>query len=661
MANRLQFSSEEAEEQVTPPKAKQKAKKRRYYKQAAEDKQVETVEAESPKQSLETVSKIQFEEDAKVETNPFLPEKESEAAKTAGADPSLEEVVQEPAFRGEPVKAETPGTVRKKQHKRIFEEHQNKKSSRLKFEKEPGEKAADRSNPGAKKKGKAALTASPVDTIKGTATGKVRDKVDEDSDDNSAVEAANRAEETAEGAVSRLTDTVKSHTVSNKSKSSEKLSLDPEESGVKTAPLKFEEEAAGDIQIVPKGAADSQSKLQQKIRYRREYAAAQKTGKSTGAAGSSVFGGSGSTAASKGAESFTEKLKNGVADFVRNNKGWIAVLLLVGMALIMMINGVGAMGSLITGGGNAILESSYLASDDDLHAAEDFYAGKEAALQRQINNIESTYPGYDEYNVQVDEISHNPYTLMSYLTVKYGNFTMDMVRDELNSLFQAQYHLSVESTTREEVETDVDPETGEETETVTTIHILNVTLTNSGLETVAFSRLGDEQATGWYTLLNSSYGNRSYLWDTNVFQGYAPGGMSFEIPPEALEDDQFRRMITEAEKYLGYPYVWGGSSPSTSFDCSGFVSWVVNHSGNGWDVGRSTAEGLRRTCTYVAPSQAKPGDLIFFQGTYNTSGASHVGIYVGNGKMLHCGNPIQYASIETNYWQQHFYCFGRLP
>lgn len=188
-------------------------------------------------------------------------------------------------------------------------------------------------------------------------------------------------------------------------------------------------------------------------------------------------------------------------------------------------------------------------------------------------------------------------------------------------------------------------------------------MTNKGFDTVAMNRLSPygEKATGWYNLLNQSLGNRDYLWDVNQFAGYHPGGMSYDIPPEALSDRKFANMIHEAEKYLGYPYVWGGASPSTSFDCSGFVSWVINHCGNGWDYGRRTADGLRGICTYVPPAQAKPGDLIFFQGTYNTSGASHVGIYVGNGMMIHCGNPIQYASINTNYWQQHFMCFGRLP
>lgn len=187
---------------------------------------------------------------------------------------------------------------------------------------------------------------------------------------------------------------------------------------------------------------------------------------------------------------------------------------------------------------------------------------------------------------------------------------------------------------------------------------LNVSMTNHNLDTVLRNRMNEDEK-GRYELYNHTYGNRDYLFDVNT-PSYG-GGFGYEIPAEALSDEKFARMIAEAEKYLGYPYVWGGASPSTSFDCSGFVCWVINNCGNGWNVGRTTADGLRGACAQVSPSEAKPGDIIFFQGTYNTAGASHVGIYVGDGMMIHCGNPIQYTSIESPYWQQHFMAFGRLP
>jgi hypothetical protein len=197
-----------------------------------------------------------------------------------------------------------------------------------------------------------------------------------------------------------------------------------------------------------------------------------------------------------------------------------------------------------------------------------------------------------------------------------------------------------------------------EVKTTRTIRRLSTVMSGASLDQILRARMNEEQIKQ-YELYNATYGNRQDLFDVETLP--IADGMSYEIPPEALSDARFANMIHEAEKYLGYPYVWGGASPSTSFDCSGFVSWVINNCGNGWSVGRQTAEGLRNLCTYVSPEEARPGDLIFFQGTYETNGASHVGIYVGNGMMIHCGNPIQYASIETSYWQQHFYCFGRLP
>ena len=193
-----------------------------------------------------------------------------------------------------------------------------------------------------------------------------------------------------------------------------------------------------------------------------------------------------------------------------------------------------------------------------------------------------------------------------------------------------------------------------------TKRILTVEVTNHTLNSVVEAwGLSDEQLER-YRILVAQRGNRDYLFADNIYANPSEV-LHYDIPGEALSDVRFARMITEAEKYLGYPYVWGGASPSTSFDCSGFVSWVINHCGNGWNYGRLTADGLKGICAIIPRSEAKPGDLIFFQGTYNTSGASHVGIYVGNGMMIHCGNPIQYASIDTSYWQQHFYCFGRLP
>ena len=731
---------EETVEEVSTSRSKTKTQQRRYSQKKAGEQAVQEIE-----HKIDPKADVFFSEEptAQETTTPKSTETETEATPDGP--------LQDHPARTQTRKAEAPSESKKKQRRRIYEEQKKKKPARLKFDDEPGHSAPE----GGRVKSHT-IVASTSGTIKAAAAGTVHSKVEEDSDDNSAVDAANRTEETAERAAGRLKETVKSHATSER-KALEKLSIEQAEKGAKPSRLKFE-----DADDMPResGGRISQNKVQQKRRYRKEYVEARNAGTPIGVAG----GTAGKTAASKGAQSFGDKLKNGAKQIANKSKGWVAMLLVGSLGIMMTINGIGAMGSMITGGGNAILESSYLASDNEIYAAEAFYADKEAALQRQIDTIETSYPGYDEYRFQVDEISHNPYHLISYLTVKYGNFTSAAVQSELAAMFQDQYHISVESTTETVTETrtvrvgeslgnvvtsgycscsiccgqwsggptasgvyptanhtiavdaynptvpmgtkvvmngveytvedtgafyqygvDFDvyydshsaasahghqtweaflaDDNGSQTVTVTdtrTIRVLNVTVTNTGFDTVVGNRLNDPQAIGWYALLNSSFGNRDYLWDTTAYQGYLPGGMSYEIPPEALQDEQFRKMITEAEKYLGYPYVWGGSSPSTSFDCSGFVSWVINNCGNGWSVGRLGADGLRGICTYVAPSQAKPGDLIFFQGTYDTTGASHCGIYVGNGMMIHCGNPIQYTSIQTNYWQQHFLCFGRL-
>ena len=382
-----------------------------------------------------------------------------------------------------------------------------------------------------------------------------------------------------------------------------------------------------------------------------------------------------STAAGQSA-SVAAKAKSVVTTFAKKNTAVIATGGFILVVFVMFLSGLGTMGTMISQTGGAVVESTYLSSDEDIYAVDEAYADLEAALQSQVNSIETTYPGYDEYRYQIDEITHDSYALISYFSAKYGDFRAADVQSEIQGLFNQQYSMRVwdetETRTRTETRTGTrevtDPETGAttteeyeyEVEVEYEYHILNIQVTNKGLDAIAYESLNDDQKR-YYQIYQASLGNRSYLFGDRILAGnVAGGGMSYDIPPEALTDAKFANMIHEAEKYLGYPYVWGGASPSTSFDCSGFVSWVINHCGNGWNYGRLTAEGLRGICTYVSPGDAKPGDLIFFQGTYNTSGASHVGIYVGDGMMIHCGNPIQYASIETNYWQQHFMCFGRL-
>lgn len=369
----------------------------------------------------------------------------------------------------------------------------------------------------------------------------------------------------------------------------------------------------------------------------------------------------------KAAGGFFGKVRSIAADAFRNKKGLLIAAVTILLIFLSFSAGLSSCSAMVQGASSAFIGTTYPSEDEDIYDAEAEYKELEEALDEQINNMEATHPGYDEYRYQVDEITHNPYQLISFLTVLYEEFTYGQIKDILPVLFGEQYRLTVEELTeirtRTEIRTVTDPLTGAETEEEVEVeyewHVLCICLTNKGFDMVARGRLTQEQ-TELYAAYNMTYGNRSYLFDMAGIPTESIGGAGYEIPEEALSDEQFARMIREAEKYLGRAYVWGGASPETGFDCSGFVSWVINNSGNGWDVGRQTAEGLRGSCMAVSPSEAKPGDLIFFQGTYNTSGASHVGIYAGNGMMIHAGNPIKYSNINTPYWQGHFLSYGRI-
>ena len=280
-------------------------------------------------------------------------------------------------------------------------------------------------------------------------------------------------------------------------------------------------------------------------------------------------------------------------------------------------------------------------------AAEAQYAGMEADLRYRLDNYEALNPDYDEYHYDLDEIQHDPYVLISMLTaLQGGQWTIDDVQDDLVMLFEKQYQLTQTVT----IKTSGDSE----------YTVCTVTLHNENLSHLPVFIMSEDKV-GIYAMYMSTLGNRPDLFPTSAYPHASTKKeyTNYDIPPEALKDEQFAAMMKEAEKYLGYPYVWGGSNPTTSFDCSGFVSWVINHSG--WNVGRLGAQGLYDICTPVSSADAKPGDLVFFEHTYDTIGISHVGIYVGNGMMIAAGDPIGYTSIETSYWQSHFYAFARLP
>ncbi len=354
-----------------------------------------------------------------------------------------------------------------------------------------------------------------------------------------------------------------------------------------------------------------------------------------------------------------------------------AILAVILLLLIMVTSGAVSSCALIGGSGeNVILGTSYTAEDEDIIGSDDEYKDLEDGLEEKLQSIESEYPGQDEYNYELDQIGHNPYQLAALLTVLHEDYTVEEAREELEKVFDKQYELTVdlieETRYRTEERTGyqmVRQEDGTMKQEAYTYEvqvpyqhkICNVKLRNKMMETVVAEYDLDADQTERYEILLETRGNKPYLFGEDINANPDVGDYEdYKVPGEALTDTQFAGMIKEAEKYLGRKYVYGGSTPKTGFDCSGFVCWVLDHSGNGYHIGRTDTNGLRNATTKISPSEAKPGDLIFFQGTYNYPGASHVGIYVGDGMMIHCGNPIQYSSVNTNYWKQHFMNYGRL-
>lgn len=415
-------------------------------------------------------------------------------------------------------------------------------------------------------------------------------------------------------------------------------------------------------------ASNPVSRYLQKKHIQRNYAKeirnAEKTAKNTAATAKS--------AAKRAKEAVRE-----TAAFVKSN--WKVILIVIGIAaiILLLIGGISSCSMMVGSGVGGVFTSSYLSEDADMLAAEAAYCDMEAELQYTLDNYETLNPGYDEYRFDLDDIEHDPYVLISILSAFHeGVFTTSEVQAELEMLFEKQYILTetTETETRYRTETRTgtrtvtDPETGEttteeyeyEVEVPYTYYIRVVELENFDLSHVPVYIMGEETLSLYATYM-ATLGNREDLFPTSSYVAkYTNPPATYDIPASALEDETFAALIAEAEKYIGYPYVWGGSSPSTSFDCSGFVSWVLTESGV-CNTGRLGAQGLYNISTPVSSASARPGDLIFFVGTYDTPGVSHVGIYVGGGKMLHCGDPIQYADINTSYWQSHFYAFGRPP
>lgn len=512
------------------------------------------------------------------------------------------------------------------------------------------------------------FTRSAAHSAAASVSGSIHGQVSANNqDDNTAVQAVNTSAEAVEAGAHAVDHAI----YSKKLKSYEKAERLQTKSDAANVEAIYQQRMAEH----PEEFSNPVSRWQQKKAIRKEYAAARRAEETAANA---------STAAKEGAagvKSLGQRLaefKDKALEYVAEHPQAFLVIGALAILLIIVSSALSSCSAFLPGGSGAVIATTFTANDEDIIGANNDYKALEAALQRKIDNIESSYPGYDEYNYYLDEIGHDPYQLAAYLTVLFEDYTRSEVQATLHTLFELQYELKLEdkveiryrTETRTGTRTHTDRETGEiteedyeyEVEVPYEYYILNVTLTNKNLGHVITESGGmNEDQTERYAILLRTKGNKAYLFADDPYVSISNEYLKYDIPSEALTDARFANMIREAEKYLGYPYVWGGSSPSTSFDCSGFVSYVINHCGNGWNVGRMTANGLMDHCAIIRPGEAKPGDLIFFQGTYNASGASHVGIYVGNGMMIHCGNPISYASINTSYWQQHFYCYGRIP
>lgn len=500
-----------------------------------------------------------------------------------------------------------------------------------------------------KKKPPSKLTHAVQDAPANFVLSQVHREVRQSEDDNVGVEAAHKVEQAVESGGRLVQSAHRAH------------QLKPYRAAIR-AERKLERANIDALQKkaeIDSPTSNPVSKWQQKQAIKKQYAAA----KHNQAAQTTAKAAENTAKAAKKAAEKAEK----AGKYVWEHRRGFAIAAAILLMLAFLLNGLSSCSVIMDGVGSGIAASTYPSQDADMLGAEAQYCEMEAELQRYLDTYESTHD-YDEYHFDLDTIEHDPYVLISMITALHqGEWTLDEVQGTLQMLFVRQYILTedvvVETRYRTETDTWTDADGNTHTDTYQVpydYYICTVTLENFNLSHVPVYIMSEEQL-GMYATYMATLGNRPDLFPGSGYIGkYVEGSYTdYDIPPEALDDEVFAAIIKEAEKYLGYPYVWGGSSPSTSFDCSGFVSWVINHSG--WDVGRLGAQGLCNICTPVPSANVKPGDLVFFTGTYDTPGVSHVGIYVGNNMMIHCGDPISYTNLNSSYWQSHFYRYGRLP
>ena len=555
------------------------------------------------------------------------------------AEPKLEKPikrVKKAAAKADKAQAKIPKkTVVKKE--RGFDPATGKVKTRLRFEE------VDKKKPPSK------LTHAVQDAPANFILSQVHREVRQSEDDNVGVEAAHKVEQAVESGGRLVQSAHRAH------------QLKPYRAAIR-AEKKLERANLDALQKkaeIDSPTSNPVSKWQQKQAIKKQYAAA----KHNQAAQTTAKAAENTAKAAKKAAEKAEK----AGKYVWEHRRGFAIAAAILLMLAFLLNGLSSCSVIMDGVGSGIAASTYPSQDADMLGAEAQYCEMEAELQRYLDTYESTHD-YDEYHFDLDTIEHDPYVLISIITALHqGEWTLDEVQGTLQMLFDRQYILTedvvVETRYRTETDTWTDADGNTHTDTYQVpydYYICTVTLENFNLSHVPVYIMSEEQL-GMYATYMATLGNRPDLFPGSGYIGkYVEGSYTdYDIPPEALDDEVFAAIIKEAEKYLGYPYVWGGSSPSTSFDCSGFVSWVINHSG--WDVGRLSAQGLCNICTPVSSANVKPGDLVFFTGTYDTPGVSHVGIYVGNNMMIHCGDPISYANLNSSYWQSHFYRYGRLP
>ena len=569
----------------------------------------------------------------------------------------FEEEKERTATRSPPKKSKVEQSMSKKQKLKQDADKAAEKSQHLRFGK--AEITPDEASRMTKQQKRAMYAAA-------AARSAVHREVDQYEDDNVGTQALSEGEKAA-GNVRDISKSIYARKLKKKAKMQGKK-------GAKTAKSSPQKPTAAQdtgASCTGEGGSNWLSRWRQKQDIRQSYYATAHSGTAAQTAGGKAVS-NGTTAAKSGMEQVIDKGKsvvstavNGIANFAKSNAH---VLLIVGVFLLLLLLVMSAFSScsiLFSGTTQVSGQTIYTAEDRDIRGAETDYKKLEKELDKKIKRTPADHPGYDEYRYHLDAIEHDPWQLTSFLTTLYDDYTRSEVQAKLKETFAKQYKLTtwVEVQTRYRTVVMIDIFTGipYTVQVPYEYRIFHTKLVNKGLEVVIREELDNDQ---WkrYEIFQDTLGGRPYLFKGGLPPGGSDGsgapGIDYQVPAEALTDEEFAAIYKEAQKYVGTPYVWGGSTPETGFDCSGYVCWVYNQ--NGYDVGRTTANGLWNKSQHISEAEAKPGDLVFFEGTYDTPGKSHVGIYLGNGMMVSAGDPIKYANIHSSYWQKYLSGFGRL-